>query len=165
MPRRKGVPKRPRSAYVLFKNAQRKDKAEEFKTMSASEFAAFTRKNWENAEKHVREIYENLSKYDKLRYDTDIQEVFKKPKKKKRLPNAYSLYVKDNVKTFMKEHEITLADACKQLATIWLNMPDSEKLPYFRRHKKLKANAKRRVFMQMTGQLEEDGRSQTDHRR
>ena len=137
MPRRKGVPKRPRSAYVLFKKAYRIENIETFKTMPASEFAAIAKKKWDHANKHVREMYENLAKYDKLRHENEMNDVFEKPKTKKRLPNAYSLYIKENMHALMKEHGISLATACKELATKWKAMTDEEKHPYHKKYKKL----------------------------
>lgn len=165
MPRRKSVPKKPRTAYVLFKKDQLRKNVDGCKSLTPTEFAAFAKRKWAAADKHDREMFQNFAKYDKLRHDTEMDDVCcERPKKKiKKFPNAFSLYVQKHSKRLIKDHGMKLCDACKQLAKKWSSMTDEEKKPFYQKLQRMKALAKRKVFMRMTGQLEEeDGGSDGD---
>jgi structure-specific recognition protein 1 len=121
-------PKRPMSAFMYFSRDYRAVLKEQNPTASFGELGKLLGSSWRNLDKEERQKYDSLAREDRLRYESELALVPRKPKKPL---SAFMLFSNENRAQIKDENpDATFADTGKLLGAKWRAASDEEKAKY-----------------------------------
>jgi hypothetical protein len=142
------LPKRPRSAYIFFCNANRADVSKEFDTLG--EISKELARRWANLDPDSKKEFDDISTEDKKRYEREKEGVVEadisapvnghSPKKtttknaspKKRQPSGYMLFCKSHRDQIVDDdgNKLSLPETTKILAQMWKECDDETRAKF-----------------------------------